>query len=66
METPLFYDLVILDNKTQTQTNLREYNRNNLRYFIQKLIFVPLDLTIESLRKIKRFLKKIRQAKPPI
>lgn len=65
METPLFYDLSVLDNNKQEATN-SEYRRDYLRYYTQKIFFVLLDVVVTALRKVKRFIKKVRQATPPV
>lgn len=64
METPLFYELSVLDNGEKTVE--AGYEKDLLRYWTQKIVFVTMDAILTSLRKIKRFAKKAREALPPI
>jgi len=64
MDTPLFYDLSVLDNDQKTSTS--SYKTDKLRYLANKLFFVTLDSILTTLRRTKRFIKKIREAKAPV
>lgn len=64
METPLFYDLSVLDNTPKELTAI--YQSHKLRYLANKIFFVSLDTVFSSLRRVKHFLKKVREAKPPV
>ncbi len=64
METPLFYDLSVLNNDKRELP--ATYYGRGLRYFAYKIFFVALDTVVTILRRIKRFLKKVRQAKTPV
>lgn len=63
-ETPLFYDLSVLDNEQRVVEGT--YEGKGLRYFVHKIFFVTLDTIMTTLRRMKHFLKKVREAKPPI
>lgn len=64
METPLFYDLSVLENGKKEIDSV--YKANTFLYLFHKIFFVTLDKILTTLRKIKHLIKKIRQAKPPI
>lgn len=64
MTTPLFYDLTVLDNGGKAIEST--YHQDRWRYLANKLLFTSLDFVLTRLRKLKHFLKKVRQAKPPI
>ena len=64
METPLFYDFSVLDNGEKKL--IGSYKKDRLRYYTQKTLFIIADSVITTLRTIKHFIKKIREAKPPI
>lgn len=64
--TPAFYDFSVLDFDNNSATLVEEKNRRILRYYTQKIIFITADKAITFLRRVKRTLKKIYQAKPPI
>ncbi len=64
MDTPLFYDLSVLDNGKKEI--LQTYRSNKFLYYLHKIFFVTLDKVLTSLRKTKHFLKKVRQARPPV
>lgn len=63
--TPLFYDLSVLDADIDAR---KEYagGKKSLKYYFQKVAFVASDKLITFLRKAKRFLKKLLQARPPV
>lgn len=63
-ETPQFYNLEVLNYEEGSAH--RVYSKNVARYYFQKTFFVIIDVVVTTLRKMKRFLKKIVQAKPPI
>lgn len=64
MDTPMFYDFSVLD--TDNKTVFGNYNKNSSRLGVQKVIFGVLDKAYSTARKVKRFLKKLRQTKLPI
>lgn len=62
--TPLFYDLSVLDLDFETKQSAGQ--TKGLKYYFIKIAFVLSDKIITFLRKTKRFLKKVREAKTPI
>lgn len=64
METPLFYDLDVLESESIQIDSV--YTRNKLRYYTTKVIFKIVDYIMTSLRKIKHFIKRLRETKLPI
>lgn len=67
METPLFYDLSVLAFEEEAQEKDSSlYQKNTVRYFVQKILFTISDTIFTSLRKLKRFLKKIKETHHPI
>lgn len=64
METPLFYDLSVLESEAK-QINL-VYKRNDIRYYTNKILFGVADIIMTTLRKLKRILKKIREMNLPV
>ncbi len=65
METPCFYDLEVLNFDTTTEV-AGVYEKDSARYFIQKTLFLLSDFIFTNLRKLKRFLKKIKETHHPI
>lgn len=63
--TPAFYDLSVLDVSGDTK-DVVGYPKKTLRYYAQKTLFILADFIITLMRKAKHFIKKLRQAKPPI
>lgn len=64
--TPAFYDFIVLDTGNDIINAGTDYPKKTFRYYVQKTLFVLADLIVTFLRKVKHFLKKLRQAKPPI
>lgn len=66
--TPEFYDFSVLNIKEDSESmNFNEHhNKKTLKFYIQKILFVSSDFVITKLRRGRRFLMKIYQAKPPI
>ena len=66
--TPVFYDLSVLDygaDGDNKNFDAKKYKKT-IRFYIQKILFVSSNSIFSFLRKIKHFLKKIYQAKPPV
>lgn len=63
--TPMFYDLSVL-NIDKGNHLLTSENKKSFKYYLQKPVFILSDKIFTFLRKIKRFIKKILSAKPPI
>ncbi len=63
--TPNFYDLSVLDTEDVINRNALSPQKS-FRYYFQKILFVASDILFTFLRKIKRFVKKALQAKPPV
>lgn len=65
--TPNFYDLSVLDFVSEDGNSFKATSpQKSFRYYFQKFSFVFADIILTSLRKIKRFLKKVYQMKTPI
>lgn len=64
-DTPMFYDLTVLDTDIENNTSYSG-NKKTFGYYFQKVSFILFDRIFTFFRKIKRFLKKALQAKPPI
>jgi hypothetical protein len=63
--TPLFYDLSVLNIDFESSQPAVS-SKKSFKYYFQKSAFVVSDKIITFLRKTKRFLKKVSQAKPPV
>ncbi len=63
-KTPIFYDFSVLD--TDFENKQFSGQKMGLKYYFIKAAFAASDKIITFLRKTKRFLKKIREAKTPI